>query len=118
MSLSLEAPTSSSTLAESFHTWNVGIALIPHEAATACNEMDVKSELVSIYLIYRRCGLSEKRAASLHPSNYLNLVNINLEEYNAGKLSAELLKLGRYHPARPTPGSGEVDHDLQAQFDK
>jgi len=103
-------------LAESFHTWNVGIALIPHEAATACNEIDVKSELVSLYLIYGRCGM-KKRSGFFAPSTYLNLININLEEYNTGKLSAELLKLGRNHPARATPGSGEVDHDLRAKFD-
>jgi len=47
------------------------------------------------------------------PSNYLDLRRINLEEYKIGKLSAELLELGRNLLARATKGLiGEVDHDL------
>ncbi len=35
LSLSRAAPTNSSTLAPFFHTWNVGIALMPQVAATS-----------------------------------------------------------------------------------
>lgn len=36
LSLSFEAPTNSFALAPFFHTWKVGMALMPQEAATAC----------------------------------------------------------------------------------
>lgn len=107
-------------------TWNVGIALMPASADTACDRAPEVHWLVATPRIRGfvcrgccgstragSCSLSRDTPRSAQESTHLNSVHVHLEEHQARVGSGQLLKVRSDNPARSAPRRREIHYDLR-----
>jgi hypothetical protein len=112
LSLSLAAPTISSTLAPSLKTINVGIADTPQAAATSCNVLLSWSSAAGWLVSGSRACTAQQNTRSIpedvcnamHVSAHIVGVDVNLHKDELAIIRlAQLPKVGADHLAGSTP---------------